>query len=305
MTDPTGRIGGWLYQQPYLLLAVTYFAWALNLVLGRFVVGHIPPMALTWLRWGLAFLIVLPFAWAYLKRDWPTIRAHLGIMTVLAVIGTTGFNALAYWSLQYTQATNALLIQSTSPLMVALFGFAIFRDRLTPAQTLGIFISFIGVLIILCRGDFGVLRAIDFNRGDVWFVAAMALFAFYTVLLRKRPKMHPVSFLIFTMGCGTLWLTPFLFWEMSTGAVVIFDLKTILVLLYVAVFPTIVAYICYNRGIELVGANRAAALYPLLVVFGSATAIPLLGEQPQIFHAIGYVLVFAGVIIATRKARAA
>lgn len=301
MTDLFGRIGGWLYQRPYLLLAITYFTWALNLVFGRYAAGHIPPMALTWLRWGLAFLIVLPFAWPYLKRDWPTIRAHPVIMTVLAVIGTTGFTAMAYWALQYTQSINAMLIQATSPLMVALVGFAIFRDRLTSMQALGIFTSFVGMLIILCRGDIGALRAIDFNKGDLWFVAAMTLFAFYAVLLRKRPKMHPASFLAFTMGWGTLWLTPLLAWEMSTGALVTFDLETILVLIYAALFPSVVAYICYNRGVEMVGSNRAAALYPLIVVFGSAAAIPILGETPQLFHAIGYVLVFAGVLIATRK----
>lgn len=304
MTDLSGRIGGWLYQQPYLLLAITYFTWGVNLVVGRYAVGHIPPMALTWLRWGFAFLIVLPFAWSHLKRDWPAIRAHPVLMTVLAVIGTTGFNAVAYWALQFTQSINAMLIQSTSPLMVALVGFAIFRDRLTPMQTLGIFTSFVGVLIILCRGDLGVLLTIGFNKGDLWFVAAMTLFAFYAVLLRKRPKMHPASFLAFTMGWGTLWMTPLLLWEMSTGAITNFDLETVLVLIYVAVFPSIVAYICYNRGVELVGSNRAATLYPLIVVFGSAVAIPLLGETPQPFHAIGYVLAFAGVIVATRKPRA-
>lgn len=305
MTDLSGRIGGWLYQQPYLLLAITYFTWGVNLVIGRYAVGHIPPMALTWLRWGLAFLIVLPFAWPHLKRDWPAIRARPVLMTVLAVIGTTGFNAIAYWALHYTQSINAMLIQATSPLMVALVGFAMFRDRLTSMQTLGIFTSFVGVAIILCRGDVAVLRAVDFNRGDIWFVIAMTLFAIYAVLLRKRPKMHPASFLAFTMGWGTLWLTPVLLWEMSSGAVTIFDLKTVLVLAYSAVFPSVVAYVCYNRGVELVGSNRAAALYPLIVVFGSVVAIPMLGETPQLFHAIGYVLVFAGVIIATRKPRAA
>jgi drug/metabolite transporter (DMT)-like permease len=305
MIDPLGRLGGWLYQQPYLLLSITYFTWGVNLVVGRYVVGHIPPMALTWLRWGLAFLMVLPFAWPHLKHDWPAIRSRPVYMTVLGVVGTTGFNALAYWALQYTQSINAMLIQATSPLMVALVGFVIFRDRLTTMQTLGIVTSFLGVVSILCRGDIAVLRAVDFNRGDVWFVVAMTLFAFYAVFLRQRPKMHPSSFLAFTMGCGTLWLTPLVVLEMSSGAVTTFDLETILVLIYIAVFPSVVAYVCYNRGVELVGSNRASMLYPLIVVFGSSVAIPLLGETPQLFHAIGYVLIFAGVIVATRAPKTA
>ena len=116
MTDLSGRIGGWLYHQPYLLLAITYFTWGVNLVIGRYAVGHIPPMALTWLRWGLAFLIVLPFAWPHLKRDWPAIRSRPVLMTALAVIGTTGFNAIVYWALHHTQSINAMLRALAIPL---------------------------------------------------------------------------------------------------------------------------------------------------------------------------------------------
>ena len=173
------------------------------------------------------------------------------------------------------------------------------------AQALGIFTSFAGVVVILCRGDVAVLRAIAFNRGDVWFCVAMIIFAFYSALVKKRPTIHPLSFLAFTMGWGTLWLTPLYIWEIWSGARMIIDATTVLTLVYVAIFPSIVAYLCFNRGIELVGPNRAAALYPLIVVFGSLFAIGFLGERPQAFHAIGYALVFGGVVIATRRPRAA
>ena len=121
-----GRIGRWLYRQPYLLLSITFLAWAINIVLGRFVTDHIPPIALTMVRWGIAFAIVLPFAWPHLKRDWPAIRANLALMTLLAITGTSAYNVLAYWALHDTEAINALLIQSTSPLVVALWAFAMF-----------------------------------------------------------------------------------------------------------------------------------------------------------------------------------
>ena len=296
-----GRIGQWLYRQPYLLLSITFLAWAINIVLGRYVADHIPPVALTMVRWGMAFALVLPFAWQYLKRDWPAIRANMALLTVLAITGTSAYNVLAYLALHDTQAINALLIQSTSPLVVALWAFAMFSDRLTLAQALGILASFLGVVVILCRGDVEVLRAIAFNRGDVWFCVAMIIFAFYSALVKKRPAIHPLSFLAFTMGWGTLWLTPLYFWEIWSGARMILDATTILTLIYVAIFPSIVAYFCFNRGIELVGPNRAAALYPLIVVFGSLLAIGFLAERPQVFHAIGYALVFGGVVIATRR----
>ena len=117
--------------------------------------------------------------------------------------------------------------------------------------------------------------------------------------------MHPLSFLAFSMGWGTLWLIPLFFWELSTGRTTPFDLTNALTLIYVAVFPSIVAYICYNRALELIGPNRVGALYPLIVAFGAAFAILLLGERPQLFHAAGCVLVLGGAIIATRKARVA
>lgn len=298
-----GRLGHWLYQQPYLLLSITFLTWAINIVLGRFVAGHVPPIALTFIRWSLAFLILLPFAWRYLKRDWPVIRRNLPLLTVLAVTGTSAYNAIAYWSLRYTEAINALLIQSISPLVVALWTFIMFGDRLTAAQAAGIFTSFLGVVVILCRGDVEVLRAIAFNSGDIWFCVAMAIFAFYSALVKKRPALHPLSFLAFTMGWGTVWLVPFYLWEIHRGAAMILDTTTLLTLLYVAIFPSIVAYICFNRGVELIGPNRASVFYPMIVVFGSVLAIVFLNERPQFFHLIGYALVFGGVIVATRQRR--
>lgn len=300
MTGMLGRFGGWLYQQPYLLVCITYLTWALNIVLGRYIAGHIPPVTLSFLRWGLATLIILPFAWPYLKRDWPTIKKHMPMLTLLAITGTSAYNTMAYWGLQYTQAINALLTQATAPLVVALWAFALFGDRLTARQVTGIAISLLGVIVILCRGDLDVLRGIDFNRGDIWFFAALVVFAFYSALVKKRPAMHPLSFLAFSMGWGTAWLTPVLIWELGSGRTTVFDVTTLWVLVYVAIFPSIVAYICYNRGIELVGPNRVAALYPLIVAFGAIFAIVLLGERPQVFHAVGCALVFGGAFIATR-----
>ena len=303
MASMLGRFGGWLYHQPYLLICITYVTWAFNIVLGRFVAGHFPPVALSFLRWGVAFLILLPFAWPYLERDWPTIRRHLPLMTVLAITGTSAYNTMAYWGLQYTEAINALLTQSTAPLLIALWTFAMFGDRLSRRQVIGILISLAGVVVILCRGDIEVLRSISFNRGDIWFFSALVIFAFYSALMKKRPGMHPLSFLAFSMGWGTFWLAPLFLWEISTGRVASADLTSALTLIYVAIYPSIVAYICYNRALELIGPNRVGALYPLIVAFGAAFAILLLGERPQIFHAVGCVLVLGGAVIATRKPR--
>jgi len=305
MASMLGRFGGWLYQQPYLLVCITYMTWALNIVLGRYVAGHFPPVALSFLRWGVAFLILLPFAWPYLKRDWPVIRKYLLILTVLAITGTSAYNTMAYWGLQYTQAINALLTQSTAPLIIAVWTFAMYGDRLTQHQVIGILISTLGVIVILCRGDFEVLRGVSFNRGDIWFFSALVIFAFYSALMKKRPAMHPLSFLAFSMGWGTFWLIPLFVWELSSGKRIPTDMFAAFTIAYVAIFPSIVAYICYNRALELVGANRVGALYPLIVAFGAVFAIVLLGERPQLYHIVGCALVLGGAFIATRKGRVA
>ena len=161
----SARVGGWLSDQPYLLLSLTSLFWAGNTVLGRFVVGHIPPMALAFGRWAGAFLILLPFAAGHLARDWPIIRKNAALMALLALVGFTAYNTMAYYGLQYTTAINGLLLQSIGPLFVALWTFALFGDRLTLRQAGGICVSLSGVIVIICHGSLAILFGIAFNRG--------------------------------------------------------------------------------------------------------------------------------------------
>src|SRR5947199_8593697 len=139
----------WLANQPYLLLCVTALCWAGNAVVGRLAAGHIPPVTLSFLRWSLAFLIILPLAWKHLVRDWGAIRAGLGTMVVLSITGIGAFNTMQYWALEHTEALNTLLLQSAGPLFVAVWSLILLRDRLTLAQAGGILLSLVGVLVIL------------------------------------------------------------------------------------------------------------------------------------------------------------
>jgi drug/metabolite transporter (DMT)-like permease len=290
-----------LFDQPYLLLSLTSLFWAVNTVLGRYVVGHIPPVTLAFIRWGGAFLIVLPFALPHLTRDWPVIRKHAVLMTVLALTGFSAYNTMAYYGLQYTSAINGLLLQSTGPLFVALWSFALFRTRLTWRQAIGICISLTGVLVIISHGSLAVLIGIGFNRGDVWFLIALLIYAYYTAALRQRPAMHPLSFLAVGMGWGATLLIPALVVEIASGQTMVFDTESVLSIVFVCVFPSLLGYLFLNRGIELIGANRAAPFMHLVPVFGSVLAIVWLGERFEIFHAVGYGLVFTGITVATRK----
>jgi drug/metabolite transporter (DMT)-like permease len=298
--------GHWLANQPYLLLSITALCWAGNAIVGRLAAGHIPPVTLSFLRWSLAFLIILPFAWKHLRQDWPAIRARLGTMIVLSVTGIGAFNTLQYWALEHTQALNTLLLQSAGPLFVAIWSLILLGVRLTLAQAGGIVLSLTGVLVILLHGDLTALTSIEFNKGDVIFTAALVIFGFYSVLTLRRPKIHGLSFVGFTFGCGAACLIPLLIWELLTRPVMALDATNLLSLFYVAVFPSTVAYLCFNRGVHLIGANRAAPFFHLVPVFGSAMAIAFLGERPQAFHIIGFALVLTGVFVASRRqARAA
>ena len=174
-------------QPPYLLLSITTLCWAGNAIVGRLAAGHIPPVTLSFLRWSLAFLILLPFAWKHLVRDWSAIRARLGIMMIVSVTGIGAFNTLQYWALEYTQALNTLLLQSAGPLVVAVWSLMLLGVRLTLAQAAGVVLSLTGVLVILLHGDLSTLSSIQFNKGDVIFIVALAIFGFYSVMTLKRP----------------------------------------------------------------------------------------------------------------------
>jgi drug/metabolite transporter (DMT)-like permease len=293
--------GSWLANQPYLLLSITALCWAGNAIVGRLAAGHIPPVTLSFLRWSIAFLIILPFAWKHLKRDWSAIRARLGMMIVLSVTGIGAFNTLQYWALEHTQALNTLLLQSAGPLFVAVWSLILLGVRLTLAQAGGIALSLTGVLVILLHGDLMALTSIEFNKGDLIFTVALAIFGLYSVLSLKRPKIHGLSFVGFTFGCGAACLIPLLIWELLSRPVMQLDATNLLTLFYVAVFPSTLAYLCFNRGVQLIGANRAAPFFHVVPVFGSAMAIVFLGERPQLFHIIGFALVLTGVFVASRK----
>jgi drug/metabolite transporter (DMT)-like permease len=293
--------GHWIASQPYLLLCITALCWAGNAVVGRLAAGHVPPVTLAFLRWSIAFALLLPFAWKHLVRDWPAIRGKLGLMTLVSVTGIGMFNTLQYWALEHTQALNTLLLQSAGPLIVAVWSLILLGVRLTVAQAIGVLVSLAGVLVILMHGDLTALKNIQFNEGDLIFIVAMVIFSLYSVLTLKRPAIHGLSFAAFTFGAGALCLIPFLIFELYARPVMAFDARNVLTVLYVSIFPSILAYLCFNRGVQLIGANRAAPFFHVVPVFGSVMAIAFLGEQPQLFHLIGFALVLSGVYVASRR----
>jgi len=296
------RLAEKLYSNAYLLLSLTALFWAGNFVLGRGVHEHVPPIALAWARWCIASLIILPFAIPYMRRDWPVIRANLPILIFFGVIGVGAFNTLSYTGLNYTTALNALVLQSSGPILIVLVSFLVFGDKISLRQALGITTSLSGVLVMVARGDPSVLAGFELNHGDLWIVSALVLWGLYTAYLRKRPAIHWLSFIGVTFAIAVAVNTPFFVWEHATSRQMQLDTQTFAAIAYVSIFPSILAYICFNRSVELIGANRAGVCLHLVPLFGAVLAIILLGEEPKTYHFIGIALILAGVTLAARKA---
>lgn len=295
------RLGLGLFSRPYLLLSLTSLFWAGNIVVGRFIAGHVPPVAFSLMRWSDSFLLLIGFAWPHLKRDWPVARANLGRLSLMAGTGLALYNTMAYWGLQYTEALNALLIQSTGPLLIGVWSAVLFRDLMTRTQLLGVMVSLAGAAVIVTHGDIAAFARLSLGVGDAWVLSAMVVYAFYSAILRLKPPMHWLSFLTVTVGLAALFLTPLLALEMAAGRFAVLDATTVTAGLYVAIFPSTLAYIFFIRGVELIGANRAGPFFHLIPLFGSALAIGFLGERLQPFHAVGFALVLAGVATAARS----
>jgi drug/metabolite transporter (DMT)-like permease len=290
-----------LYDRPYLLLTLAVLFWAGNFILGRAFHEDIPPITLAFWRWlGAAVLVTWP-ALTHLRRDLPQLIRHWPIVLLLSTLGIAAFNTLAYSGLHFTGAINAFLIQSLMPVMIVLLSWVIFRDRVTRLQAVGIMVSLCGAVTIIARGDLDVLFSLSVNRGDLLVSAAIACYAGYSVMLRKRPHVHPLAFIAIIFWIGTLILLPLYLWETLTVATLELKPATILVIGYVMIFPSIVSYLCYNRGVELVGANRAGLFIHLMPVFGSLMAILFLGEIFFWFHGLGILLIGAGIYLATRS----
>lgn len=290
-----------IWNSAWTLLILANLFWAANIVLGRGMVGMVPPIALAYWRWTGAFLLAVGFAWPYLKQDAQILLRHWRMMLLLSATGIATYNTMSYIGLTSTTALNVLLLQSAGPLIIIVWAFALFGDRPTPRQSAGVFLSLIGVAIIAAHGSLEALLHLSLNRGDIWILVAMAIYGSYAAMFRRRPRAHPLSFLVATMGIGSLMMLPFYIWEMEQGARVQGGLLALAAMAYIAVFPSFIAYLFFNRGIELIGAGRAGQSWHLMPVFGSVLAVVFLGERFYAYHAFGIAMIAAGILLASIK----
>lgn len=287
---------------PYLLLALASLFWSGNHIVGRAIGGHVPPLAISTIRWAIPAAVLWAFAHRQIRADWPTIRAHWKIMLWLGATGGALFTALQYVGLQYTSALNVSVLNSLVPVLIVATAAALFRDRVSARQIAGIAISSIGVLVIIAHGEIETLRALGFNWGDLIIVFNMMVFAIYAVYLRLRPQIHWLSFMFMLAVISTGGTLPFFIWEALSGNTLKFDLTTVAALAYVAIFPSVIAFAAWNRGVELIGASRAGPFVHLVPVYTAVLAGALLGEHLYAFHVTGFALIIAGVWLASKRA---
>jgi drug/metabolite transporter (DMT)-like permease len=301
-TTPTPTPAGrGIASQPYLLLSLTALFWAGNAILGRAVAGQVPPIALAFWRWVVGAAIILPFAWPHLGRDLrPMLRAWKP-MLAFSFCGIAVFNSTLYIAAQTTTALNIVMLQSTMPVLIVAASFLLFRERVSARQALGIAISMTGAVTLVSRGDPWVLARLDLNRGDVWMLAGIVSYAVYTALLRRRPAVHGLSFVAASFLAGAAMLLPFYLAETLSGRPLPLSPVALGAILYVALFASVLAYLCYNRAVALLGANTAGLAVHLVPVFGTLLAVLLLGEIPRAFHAVGILLIGSGIWLAQRR----
>jgi len=286
---------------PYLLLLVSAASWGGNWVAARAIYLDVPPFALVFWRWALAAAVLFPFVARQLRDDAPLIRRHLPAIFGFGVIGTAGFTMFGYWGVRYTTAVNATLLNAALPAFIVPLSWWLHRLTVSGRQATGLALSFAGAVCIISAGSMQALLRLSLNPGDMLLLCGALLWAFYTVLLKWRPPLRPLSFVFATVAAGALFSAPFYAGELWTGATMTVSPKTVAAIGYLAVFPSLVAYICWNHAVRLVGPNVAGFFNPLIPVFGAVFAMIFLGEQLYPYHLAGFALALAGVALTSKR----
>ncbi len=285
---------------PYLLLILTTLFWSGNFVISRGMHGQIPPFALSFWRWAVAFLILACFGLHHLIVQRKLAMSHRNFIITQGMVGVAGFNSLIYMAMQTTTAINAVLVNSCIPVIIVLISWAMFNDRLSLRQGLGVAISLSGVLLIISRGELSTLLHLQFNKGDILVFMAAALWAFYSANLKRYPKgLHPLTYQLGIMIVGLIILLPLYLLEISTGKTMTVSMESIVTIFYVAIFASVLAFIFWNRAVTILGANIAGPFIHLMPAFSTIMAVLFLGETLTPNHIKAILLIFGGIFMTT------
>jgi drug/metabolite transporter (DMT)-like permease len=293
-----------LWARPALLLWLPPLFWAGNLVLGRALGASFPPVSLAVGRWLVALAVLSPFVARRAFQQRQLLARHAGLVFACGAFGIAGYNALGYLALQTVPAASVAFLNSTLPLMVPLAAFALGVERVAARTLCGIALSFVGVAWIVSRGDPGSLRDLSLGGGELLVLVAVANYALYSVLLRRRPAgLDPLVFLAATMGTGLVVLMPFWAVELYRGATIPLDAGSVAAVLYIGIFASLLAFVIWNRCVAALGASVTGASFHLVALVTAALAFLVLGEPVRLFHLMGIALILAGFALATLRGR--
>ncbi len=293
--------------QPYLLLVLAPLFWGGNVVAAKMVAGEIDPFLLLASRCVGATLFILPFAWRHVRADWAIIRKHWLVVMAFGAIGYALFNVFLYMGVQYTSGVNSSIEQGSLPMLILGANFLVFRVRANALQILGVIAAIFGVLLTATHGDPGRLLTLDVNIGDGFVIIACLIYTAYTLALRFRPEMHIMSFMAIAFSgaalTGLVMLALFggglgQFATLANASPTVWG-----VIIYVAIFPSMFSQVFYARGVELVGANRAAPAHNLIPLFGTLGSVIVLGEYLEPYHFIAAAIIISGIVLAEWAAR--
>jgi drug/metabolite transporter (DMT)-like permease len=285
---------------PYLLLILTALFWSGNFVLSRGMHAAIPPFSLSFWRWTVALLILACFCLGHFLAQRRLVLQHRKFLIVQGILGVAGFNSLIYLAMQSTTAINAVLVNSCTPVIIVLISWAMYNDRLSLRQYLGVAVSLGGVMLIISRGELSTLLQLHFNRGDILVFLASITWALYSANLKRYPKgLHPLAYQLGIVLVGLTILFPLYLLEISTGRTMILSTGSIVTIVYVALFASVLAFIFWNRAVTMLGANIAGPFIHLMPVFSTILAVIFLGEKLTPNHIQAILLIFGGIFMTT------
>ena len=286
-----------------ILLIASSFFWSGNFFSGKIAfLSDLSPFKLSFFRWILALLILLPFTYAQIIRDLEYYKKNILLMTIISILGVTIFNSFTYISLQTTMVINSTLMASVAPVMMIGFSWLIFRTKTTTLQFTGIVLSLLGAFAIVLKGNLNNLYNLYFTAGDLWMLGAVVSWCLYSVLLKKiDSKTSQLANLEVMIIIGVIFIIPFYIMESFNSTYLPSKGLDLAIIGYVAVFASIVAFFSWNKGVSIIGPNRASLFLHLIPVFSAIWAISFLNEKFAFFHVIGVLFILSGIILSNIK----
>ena len=287
----------------YLLLILTTLFWSGNFIVGKAAsIYQIPPFSLNFYRWLFAFIILFPFTYKEILNNKKYILDNISFFIILGITSITIFNSIVYYSLYYTQVISGVLMISTIPVWIMFIASILKIEKTNIFQIIGVILSLIGVIFIITKADMELVKSLKFNKGDLSMVVAMFSWATYSALLRKKTyEVSQIALLEIIIICGLVFLIPIYFIEMSFGYFITLGKPFILTLTYVVLFPGILAFLFWIKGIAIIGANRAGVFLHLMPIFGALMAIFIFDEKFMFYHFLGAIFIIAGITLSNKK----